>query len=104
MVQIEKDPTKILVYSWIVKTLRNTSGAVLTPLGYYTDCGPTGLGQYNSLREYLWPSYCLLCVSYINTTGCVYKGGWQLTYCWVNNSSKQLLLSVSRPRAGSVGL
>ena len=27
-----------------------------TPLGHYTDCGPIGLGQYNSLGEYYGPN------------------------------------------------
>ena len=40
-------------YSWVVK-IRNTSGHN-TPLGYYTDRGPMGLGQYNSLGEYCGP-------------------------------------------------
>ena len=26
-----------------------------TPLGHYTDCGPMGLGQFNSLGEYCGP-------------------------------------------------
>ena len=45
-------------YSWVVKI----SSGHNTPLGHHTDCSATGLGQYN--REVLWPSYCLLCVSY----------------------------------------
>ena len=44
-------------YSWVVK-IRNTSEAALGPqytLGHHTDCGPMGLGQYNSLGEYCGP-------------------------------------------------
>ena len=36
---------------------------------HQTDCDPTGLSQYNSLGSIiLWPSYYLLCVSYIIIT------------------------------------
>ena len=35
-----------------------------SPLGHHTDCGPTGLGQYNSIGEYCGPrtasSVCLI--------------------------------------------
>ena len=50
--QLHKDE-----YSWEVK-IRNTSEAVSghkTPLGHHTDCGPMGLGKYNSLGEYYGP-------------------------------------------------
>ena len=40
-------------YSWVVK-VKNTSGHN-TPIGHHTDCGPMGLGQYNSLEEYCNP-------------------------------------------------
>ena len=42
---------------WVVK-IRNTSEAVLRPqysAWHYTDCGPVGLGQYNSLGKYCDP-------------------------------------------------
>ena len=46
----------------VVKT-RNTSEAVLRPqyipLSHHTDCGPMGLGQYNSLGEYCGPHTAL---------------------------------------------
>ena len=42
-------------YSLVVKK-RNTSEEVQnTMLGHHTDCGPKGLGQYNSLGEYCDP-------------------------------------------------
>ena len=41
------------MYSWVVK-IRNTSEAVFRPQ-YDTDCGPMGLGQYDSLMEYCGP-------------------------------------------------
>ena len=53
-------------YSWVVK-IRNTSEAVIglnTPLGHYTDSGPTGVGQYDSLGEYL-----CLCVLFRELNG-----------------------------------
>ena len=43
--------------SWVAK-IRNTPEAVFrpsTPLGHYTDPGPMGAGQYNSLGEYCVP-------------------------------------------------
>ena len=43
IVQIEKKPLKY----WFSRAVYSDN----TPLGHYTDCGPMGLGQYNSLRE-----------------------------------------------------
>ena len=54
-------------YIWVVK-IRNTSEAVLGPK--YTPWPPYWLRTYGPWSEWwpwgvLWPSYCLLCVSYI---------------------------------------
>ena len=37
------------------KTQRGQYEGNNTPLGYYTDCSPMGLGQYNNLGEYCCP-------------------------------------------------
>ena len=37
-----------------------------TLLGHHTDCGPMGLGQYNSLEEYCGPHTASVFFLYIN--------------------------------------